>query len=546
MKRTPEVLVLLVALCSACGSDSKEGDATSGTAGPGEGNAPDTAPVLETTPKPATATPLARSTPEAEGVSSQGILELVNRLEMNVHEVHSLMLLRHGKVIAEGWWSPYTPGDMHNMYSVTKSFNSTAVGMAVDAGLLSVDDLVTSFFPDYAPLATAPAFQTMTVKHLLTMHTGHAGDTIDRMRTAPDGQWAKAFFQLPVENEPGSVFVYNSGAAYVLGAIVQKVTGMSVEEYLTPRLFEPLGMVNRLWGSSPEGINMTDGGLSITTEELATFGQLYLQKGQWNGQAIVSEQWATDATVKEVESNPGSGNWNFGYGYQFWRSQIGYRADGSLGQYSFVLPDQDVVLAITAGTSNDGGTNRLMNEVFTWLPPAIGTDALPEDAAAHDALTARLGSLALGVPQGAASSPLAAEVSGKRYEVAPNPQGITAVQLDWSETDPVLTIQDADGPHAIPVGVGQWLRARTGFKKHINELFDTPEQAVSTLGAWTGNSTLDVKLAFTETPYIMDAVFSFNGDELAVAMSYNIRWGSLTEAPLTGTRAATPAPGSLY
>jgi CubicO group peptidase (beta-lactamase class C family) len=533
MNRAPEVLVLLVALCSACGSDSDAETPATGEPSTESGALP----VLETTPKPATAVPLARSTPEAEGVRSQGILDLVNALEMNVHEVHSLMLLRHGKVIAEGWWAPYTPGDMHSMYSVTKSFNSTAVGMAVDAGLIDVDALVTSYFPDFAPLATAPAFQTMTVKHLLTMHTGHAADILDRMRAAPGGEWTKAFFQLPVENEPGSTFVYNSGAAYVLGALVQKVTGMTVEEYLTPRLFEPLGIVNRLWGSSPEGVNMTDGGLSITTEELAQFGLLYLQKGQWNGQAIVSEQWATAATSKEVDSYAGYGNWNFGYGYQFWRSQVGFRADGSLGQYSFVLPDQDVVLAITAGTNNDGGTNRLMNEVFTWLPMAIGTDALPEDAAAHDALEARLDALALGVPQGAATSPLAADLSSKRYEVAANPQGITAIQLAWSEQDPVLTITDADGPHAIPVGVGHWVRARTGFKKHINELFDTPEQAVSSIGAWTADSTLDIKLAFTETPYIMDAVFNFSGDRVDVAMSYNVRWGSLTEAPLTGTRS---------
>jgi CubicO group peptidase (beta-lactamase class C family) len=536
MKRTPEALVLLAALCSACGSDS-DAD-TSDTPAPNEPAAePGALPVLETAPRPATGAPLARSTPEAEGVRSQGILDLIDALDANVHELHSLMLVRHGKVVAEGWWAPYTPGDMQNVYSVTKSFNGTAIGMAVDAGLIDIDALVTSYFPEYASLATAPAFQTMTIKHLLTMHTGHAADTLTRMRAAPGGEWTKAFFQLPVENEPGSTFIYNSGAAYVLGALVQKVTGMTIEQYLTPRLFEPLGMVNRLWGSSPEGINMADGGLSITTEELAQFGLLYLQGGRWNGQAIVPAGWVTDATRREVDSYSGYGNWNFGYGYQFWRSKVGFRADGSLGQFSFVLPEEDAVLAITAGTSNDGGTNRLMNEVFTWLPMAIGTDALPEDPAAHAALDARLDALALGVPQGAASSPLAADISGKRYEVAANPQGITALQLTWSEQDPVLTITDADGPHAIPVGVGRWVRARTGFKKHINELFDTPEQAVSAIGAWAADSTLDIKLAFTETPYTMDAVFNFNGEQVTVDMSYNIRWGSLTEAPLTGTRS---------
>lgn len=530
MKRTAWVLPVSMVLSAACGGDDEATNATP------EGSGDDgLTPVLETTPKPATTTPLPRSTPEAEGVSSQLILDFLNQFGEQVHEPHSMMLLRHGKVISEGWWAPYTPGDMHNMYSVTKSFNSTAVGMAVAEGLLSVDALVTSFFPDYP--APAAAFQTMTVRHLLTMSTGHAADTIDRMRQAPDGEWTKAFFALDVENAPGAPFIYNSGAAYVLGAIVQKVTGMTVEEYLRPRLFEPLGIENRLWGMSPEGIDMADGGLSITTEELAKFGLLYLQNGQWEGQQIVDAQWATDATSKQVDTYTGNGNWSWGYGYQFWRSAAGYRADGSLGQFSFVIPEEDLVLALTSGTDNDGGTNRIMNIVFQHFRAEL-TDTLPEDPATHDALTAKLASLALAAPQGAPTSPLAASVAGSRYEVAANGQGITRVQLAFPEAgDPVVTFEDADGPHPIAVGIGRWVRGRTGFKKHINELFDTPDQAVSAQGAWTADNTFTAKLAFTETPYTADVVFTFNGDDVSIDQTYNVRWGSKTEPQLTGHRS---------
>jgi CubicO group peptidase (beta-lactamase class C family) len=538
MMRSAGVSGLLALSCFACGgSDGPEGT-TNDPALPATVATP--AVPIPDVPRPATTTPLPRSTPEAEGIGSEVVLGLVSALDSQVQEPHSLMLLRHGKVVAEAWWSPYTAGDMHTMYSVTKSFNSTAVGMAVAEGLLGVDELVTSFFPDLA--ATAPAFQTMTVRHLLTMSTGHAADTIDRMRAAGN-EWTQAFLSLPVENAPGSEFIYNSGAAYVLGAIVQKVTGMTVEEYLGPRLFEPLGISNRLWGQSPEGINMTDGGLSVTTEELAKFGQLYLQNGMWEGQAIIEPQWVTDATAKQVDTYPGYGNWNFGYGYQFWRSQVGYRADGSLGQFCFVIPEQDLVLALTSGTNNDGGTNRVMNVVFQYLSAEL-PETLPEDPAAYDALTAKLASLALAVPDGAGSSPLSADVSGKRYQVAANSQGITAFQIAFSEAPPVLTIEDANGSHAIPVGIGQWVRARTGFKQRINELFDVQEQAVSAIGAWTTDSTFVAKLAFTETPYTMDTTFVFNGDQVTVDVAYNVRWGSLTEPQLTGTRAA-PAP-ALY
>jgi CubicO group peptidase (beta-lactamase class C family) len=539
MKKTIDGLVCLALLCSACSSDDSNAPALPGALGE-VADAPETTTTLPLAPepRPATTNPLPRSTPEAEGVSSQGVLDLVTALEAQVQELHSLMLVRHGKVIAEGWWAPYTPGDMHNMYSVTKSFNSTAVGMAVEEGLLSVDDLVTSFFPDLVPAAPAPAFQTMTVKNLLTMASGHTQDPLDSMRAAPGGQWTKAFLESTVQAAPGSTFFYNSGAAYVLGSIVQKVTGQTVEEYLTPRLFEPLGISNFLWGMSPEGVNLTEGGLAITTEELAKFGLLYLQRGQWNGEQIVSEQWATDATSKQISTGADNGNWNFGYGYQFWRNTVGYRADGSLGQFSFVLPDQDLVLAITAGTSNNGGTNRAMNVVFQHVLTGgmISTDVLPEDSAARDALTAKLGSLTLTVPEGATTSPLAADVSGKRYSVATNSQGITGVELEFTGDSPVLTIEDADGAHVIPVGVGQWVRARTGFKKHINELFDTPDQAVSARGAWRSDNTFDAKLAFTETPYTMNAVFTFSGEQVTVDMTYNVRWGSATEPQITGTR----------
>ncbi|HWO11216.1 MAG TPA: serine hydrolase domain-containing protein, partial [Polyangiaceae bacterium] len=255
MRRTIVGLPVLLVLAAACGGDEGAMNPMQGAPGATSPVEEAAVPVLETEPRPATVAPLPRSTPEAEGVSSQLILDFVSQLNEQVHEPHSMMLLRHGKVIAEGWWSPYTPGDMHNMYSVTKSFNSTAVGLAVSEGLLGVDDLVTSFFPEYA--APAAAFQTMTVRHLLTMSTGHAADTIDRMRTEPNGEWVRAFFGLGVESAPGSLFVYNSGAAYVLGAIVQKVTGATVEAYLTPRLFDPLGINNRLWGMSSEGISLT-------------------------------------------------------------------------------------------------------------------------------------------------------------------------------------------------------------------------------------------------------------------------------------------------
>jgi CubicO group peptidase (beta-lactamase class C family) len=479
---------------------------------------------------------LPRSTPEEQGLSSADVLKLVNALDTTVREIHSFMLLRHGQVVAEGFWAPYSGDDIQVLYSGSKSFNSTAVGMLVDDGKLSVDDLVLSKFPDLAPAQPDPNMAKMTIKNLLTMATGHTADTIDGMRQAAGGEWAKAFLATTVPNAPGTNFLYNSGAAYMLSAIVQRTSGQSVDEFLTPRLFEPLGIQRHLWGKSPEGINMGDGGLSVRTEDFAKLGLLYLQGGQWNGQQLVSQQWVTDATSKEISNGNNDGNWSYGYGYQFWRSPIGFRADGSLGQYSFVMPDQDIVLAITSGTSNSGGTDTLMKTVFANVP-AVQDAALAEDAASLQALKDKLASLALPLPTGADSSSMAGQITGTHYTVSGgNSQGITGLSFDFNAAPPTVTIEDADGPHVIPVGIGSWVRGRTDYRKHINELYDTPEQGIAARGAWSADDTFNARMVFTETPYTAITNFKFSGDQVTLDVSYNIRWGNLTEPQVVGTR----------
>jgi CubicO group peptidase (beta-lactamase class C family) len=481
----------------------------------------------------ALASPLPRSTPEAEGLSSQGLLALVNALDGGAGEIHSLMLLRHGRVVAEGWWAPYAAEDIHVLYSVSKSFNSTAVGFAVEEGLLSVEDSIVSHFADLAPAAVDPEMAAMRVRDLLTMSTGHEVDSIDAMRQRSDGQWTRSFLESNVPRAPGSYFLYNSGAAYMLGALVQRVTGMTVDEYLTPRLFQPLGINGELWGQSAEGVNLTDGGLSVRTEDLAKFGLLYLQGGMWNGTRVLSAEWAADATARQVSTGNDDGNWNYGYGYQFWRSRVGYRADGSLGQFSFVLPDQDIVLAITSGTND---TDGVMNRVWDNLLPAIVGEAQPENPTALAALHERLAALAVPTPVGAMTSPRAADVSGRRYAVPQNSQGISGVTLDFSGASPVLAIEDADGTHSIAVGLGSWVRQRTSYRKHINELFDTPEQGLAATGAWSADDTFVARLTFNETPYTMTTTFGFTGEQVRVNTAYNVRWGTPSEPEIIGTR----------
>jgi len=247
---------------------------------------------------------LPRSTPEAEGINSDGIIAFLKATEKEKHEFHSFMFLRHGKVIAEGWWSPYAPDLKHTLYSTSKSFTSTAVGFAVTENLIDVSDKVISFFPEDLPDTISPFLADMEIKDLLSMSAGLDPDPTGII-SANNDNWVKAFLAPPVVNDPGTKFLYNSIATYMLSAIVQKVTGQPVIDYLTPRLFDPLGISGIDWERDPMGINTGGWGLRLKTEDMAKFGQLYLQKGKWNDEQILPEEWVNEATTFKIDQAPG-------------------------------------------------------------------------------------------------------------------------------------------------------------------------------------------------------------------------------------------------
>lgn len=331
---------------------------------------------------------LPRSTPEAQGVSSADIRAFVEAADRQVNTMHSFMLVRHGRVVAEGWWKPEAAERPHVMHSLSKSFTSTAVGLAVAEGKLSVDDPVLKFFPESAPEAPSDKLKAMRVRDLLTMSTGHENEA----KFSTNAPWVQTFLAHPVPHKPGAHFLYNTPGSHMLSAIVQKVTGQTVLEYLGPRLFEPLGIENPEWGSSPQGITLGGYGLKIRTEDIARFGQLYLQKGRWQGKQILPAAWVDQATARQVSngSDPAK-DWDQGYGFQFWRCRHGaYRGDGANGQFCIILPAQDAVIAITADTRD---MQAELNVVWDYLLPAFRAKRLPADKAEQAKLKKTLASL---------------------------------------------------------------------------------------------------------------------------------------------------------
>ena len=327
---------------------------------------------------------LPRSTPEAQGISSSAMREFVEALD-KVNTPHSFTVVRHGRVIGEGWWKPEAADKPHVLHSLSKSFNSTAVGLAIADGKLSLDDPVLKFFPNDAPENPSDDLKAMTVRDLLTMTSGHDPEP----KMGPGGPTVKQFLTTPLAHKPGTHFQYNTLGSYVLSAIVTKVTGKTSLNYLKPRLFEPLGIDNPEWGTSPEGNSLGGFGLKLRTEDLAKFGLLYLQKGKWNGKQLIPEQWVEQATSKQVPNDQEGHSkigidWTQGYGYQFWRcTHNSFRGDGAAGQLCVMIPDKDAVIAITAETGNFQGE---MNAIWDKLYPAFGAAALPEDGAAQEKL----------------------------------------------------------------------------------------------------------------------------------------------------------------
>jgi CubicO group peptidase (beta-lactamase class C family) len=464
---------------------------------------------------------LPRSNPEAKGVASSAILAFVEAADKNIDSLHSLMLVRHGHVVAEGWWAPYRAESPHSLFSLSKSFTSTAVGLAIAEGKLSLDDEVLKFFPEDAPSAPNHNLKSMRVSDLLRMSTGQQSEP---PRTL-DQPWTKSFLSQPVPFKPGTHFLYNTTGTYMLSAIIQKVTGMTVLDYLRPRLFEPLGIEHPTWETSPQGISAGGFGLSIRTEDIARFGQLYLQRGKWQGKQIVPEAWIEAATARQTSngSNPQS-DWDQGYGYQFWRCRHGaYRGDGAFGQFCLVLPEQDAVIAITSGVKD---MQSVLNLVWDKLLPAMKPSPLPADDGARQKLEHRLKGLSLRTQEGSGSP---AQVSGKKYVFPANESKLEVITLaNEGKGDAVTLVTRCDGvEQRIVCGRGVWCKGQAAWGA-------LPWQPAMASGAWTADGMFTAKLCFYETPFTITIRLKFSGKELQYHAESNVGFGATKEPQLVG------------
>jgi len=374
------------------------------------------------------------------------------------------MFIRHGKVVSEGWWYPYRADINHIMYSVSKTVTSTAVGFAVSEKLLTVNDKVISFFPEDIPENVSPYLQELTVKDLLTMTVGNAkAPTFTR----DDMNWVKSFLAIPIVNEPGTLFQYSTYATYMLSAIIQKVTGMTTFEYLTPRFFEPLGIENIQWETDPRGINTGGWGVRMKTMDMAKIGQFYLQKGKWKDKQLLPASWIQEATTPHIYQHPersaeenATNQSAQGYGYQIWMcSDNAYRADGARGQFIIVIPDKDAVIITTAGESQ---MHTILKLIWENLLPMMFDYNLDSDEMTKEMLTSSLVSLKIPDPFYSKDSVDRLRNKQLAYRMEANKLGIEEIRFNFAENaDCIFSIKTDRGTYDLPFGFDGWRYGET-------------------------------------------------------------------------------------
>ncbi len=455
---------------------------------------------------------LPRSSPEQEGVPSAALLSLIDRLEEQGLEPHSLMVLRHGRVIAEGWWAPYHREGVQLLYSLSKSFTSTAVGLAVAEGRLSLEDRLSSLFPEQAQAAGKRA-RELTVHRALSMSTGHRRDSLpDDPRRDP----VTAFFGYEPEEEPGSWFVYNNGATFMAGAAVQLVTDQRLVDYLGPRLFEPLGIESARWHHDREGRDLGFSGLHLTTEAIARFGQLLLADGVWNGDRLLPKGWVSTATsaLTDNSMNDATIDWQLGYGYQFWRCRHNaYRGDGAYGQYCIVMPEQDAVVVITSAHQQ---MQLALDAVWAELLPAFSAHEIADAPGDLAVLRARLAAARIPVVSGG-HTPLGAgpwTFGHEPNDDHPVLRSVTVRRLG----DEVDLVVDDGGELIIPCVDGGWPPVHGPWVAS---------------GGWTAPDVFEARIVAVESPHHL--LITCRGD------SVEARWSQRPLSADSLTRLAAPA-----
>ena len=467
---------------------------------------------------------LERVTPESVGIHSEGILKFIDLAESRGLELHSMMLLRHGKVCAEGWWKPYNPASPHMMFSFTKALTSTAIGFACQEGALSLDDRLSELFPDKMPENPSENLLACTVRDLLTMSCGHETEINTFDVNEPD--WIKNFFSHEFKYKPGTCFMYNTAGTNMLCAALKRRTGENLFEYLTPRLFEPLGMENIECFRLPDGIEMGGAGSRLKTEDMARFILFVSRHGKWEGKQLLNAEWFDMASANQVSTispanNADNPDWRCGYGFQFWRCvpEHVFRADGAFGQYGVVFEDKDTVLILQSSSSNQ--QEQLTCAWEALLPAITDEETLPESPMAH-VLKKRLEKAEI-TPMLSSRNPWSEkEIEGKKFAfteevpglvdfiggvwiVAPQGGVTKTLRFEFAPEKANLVFEQDNGEFTVEIGL----------QSHFTS-FTLGGRTYGAVGRWRSDKRFELEVRCAESAGGRRMIFTFEGDALTL------------------------------
>ena len=402
------------------------------------------------------------ATPESQGVPSEAILKFIDGCEKtfdagDLGAMHGFVIVRHGKVIAEGSWKPFdTLNETHMLYSHSKSFTSSAIGLLADRGKIDLDERIVDIFSNEVPAKVSENLAQLRVRDLLTMNVGKKDHLL-----RDGGDWVKEFLSKDFFRKPGTGFKYDSDATYMLAAIVEKKSGMKMMDYLQKNMFDQIGIAKAWTTCSPQGIPCGGWGMNMTTRELARFGQLYLNRGDWDGKRVLSSDWVSLATTRQTWSGwqnvgvkaLGEGtDWEQGYGFQFWRCRHGaYRADGAGGQYTVVIPEKDMVVSAHAGL---GDFPKELDLIWDNLLPVLKDAPLAENPSAQKKLADRLAKLAIKPVEFARARKWTTPFE---FSLRENARGFKSVRFDPKDGGGcICTLVTRAGEQKFPAGTGEW------------------------------------------------------------------------------------------
>lgn len=464
---------------------------------------------------------LAYASPESLGIPSQSILAFLDEIESMRLPMHGFLLIRHGKVAAEGYWPPFDENRMHRMYSVSKSFTALAIGMLVDEGKLKLDDRVASFFPEYLPENPHPYMLEVTIRNLLMMAACNekSAYTFD----SPD--FVAAFFRdARPKHKPGTFFKYDTAGTTVLCAVVEKLTGKPLLEYMRPVLDE-IGFSKDAWCiQTPEGRSWTGSGILCTPRDLARIAMFTMNMGGWNGKQLIGREYIEAATARQIDNTvsrnaPGRA---YGYGYQIWGlKEKGFCFSGLGGQFAFCMPKHDAILVTTADTQAVPGAEEVLLGAYYRLLDRMADDSLPEDAVAQAALKARVAALALPLPVGKKTTPLAIEFSGKLYTFEENEHRFQWMRVEIADDLCLLRYENPTGEHALKLGMGHY-EPQLFPEKYYGGRIGVQDRNYRSIGAgaWVQDNAL-IGTIYAVDDYIgtLKLQLTFSRDELCVYMS---------------------------